>query len=335
MFTPNSISAWTSIQSRIENTNEYNWYVHNIGYTGVLDMYGLNKARTSATDKTKSREYNLINREYVGVIREIEDFKRSLQNSIRDLQRKIRDIDRLNPNNFEDYNSTMITYGDFKKKELDAIVQKATFIKNKHDSLMKITKQEHDISGAGSSGGGGSPLETMARVLGALPKGAGNDIVQSSYVPPVTDVAISSGPVGTEDYDKMKSAEQGRAMAQVRENLVTMQGQNIGSEPTISGVDPYTTALTKYGADAIKEVYCADPRIGFGYIEFETPDGSKGIKNAPIRNFQESYVDYSNKTVIDKLGKSYEVKEVESVPNEIASKWNEVFEGHNRLGVKK
>ena len=76
MFLPSDISAWSTIQSRIQNADEYNWYVHNIGYSGVMDMYGLNKVKTSAADKTKSKEYNLINREYVGVIREIEDFKR-------------------------------------------------------------------------------------------------------------------------------------------------------------------------------------------------------------------------------------------------------------------
>lgn len=334
MFTPSNISAWTAIQSRIENTNEYNWYVHNIGYSGVLDMYGLNKIKTAATDKSKSREYNLINKEYVGVIREIEDFKRSLQNSIKDLQRKIRDIDRLNPNNYEDWNSTMTTYGEFKTKELNAIVQKATFIKNKHDTLMKITKMENDEKGGGGSGGNGSPLDNMARLLGALPKNQGQQ--PQAYTPSsVVDPAITSGPVQTVDYDTVKTVEAGQVAAQIRESLVTYQGQDIGTASNTVTIDPYTIALTKHGVESIKERYCVDPKTGYGYVEFETPGGEKGIKHTPVRNFQESYVDYTNKSVVDKVRKSYEIVEVDSVPSEIAKQWNEVYEGQNRLGVKK
>ena len=335
MFTPSNISAWTAIQSRIENSNEYNWYVHNIGYSGVLDMYGLNKIKTAATDKSKSREYNLINKEYVGVIREIEDFKRSLQNSIKDLQRKIRDIDRLNPNNYEDWNSTMTTYGEFKTKELNAIVQKATFIKNKHDTLMKITKMENDEKGGGGGIGGGSPLDTMARLLGQLPKNGGGPTPQQYSPQSIVDPAITSGATPTMDYETVKTAEAGQVSARIRESLVTYQGQDIGSASNGVTIDPYTVALTRHGVESIKERYCVDPKTGFGYVEFETPAGEKGIKHTPVRNFQESYIDYSNKSVVDKVRKSYEIVEVDSIPPEIEKQWNEVYEGHNRLGVKK
>ena len=64
-------------------------------------------------------------------------------------------------------------------------------------------------------------------------------------------------------------------------------------------------------------------------------DGTKGIKPTSVRSFQSSYVDYINKTVLDSTRISYEVVEVDSVPDDVVKEWRTVFDGPNRWGVKK
>lgn len=333
MITPGSLSNWSVAQSRTENLDEYNWWLHNVGTEGLYNMYDLNKVKHVTLDKTKSKEYNLINKEYVGVIKEIEDFKKSIQNTLKDIARKLRDIDRLNPNNFEDYNSVMITYGQFKGQELSAIKEKASFIKNKHDTLMKILKTESDLTGGGGGGGGATdPISQMARLLGALPK-AGNNPVNDSIVRPMQDdPALNTGePM---DIDEIRRIQDGNAAKSSRENLVVAAGEDLGGPRSDTGVDPYTVAITKFPGQ-IKERYCVQPDTGFGYVEFESPDGTKGIKPTSVRSFQSSYVDYINKTVLDSTRISYEVVEVDAIPDNVVQEWRTIFDGPNRWGVKK
>lgn len=339
MFTGDQLNSWIAIQDKVDNEEHYNWYIHNIGTSGLMSMYDIkysNKSNTS--DKSKSKEYNLINKEYSGVIREVAEYQRTLSNPIKDIQRKLRDIDRINPNNFEDYSLMMDQLSKFKNQELSAIVQKATLIKNKHDSLMKISKQENDARGGGNIDGGSDGISTMARLFGALP-GGGQPVPmqQSSVVGGTMSSDMVTGTPGdaNAEYTEIIKREQAMAAAKNRETLVTGGGQDIGNVGKSEQIDPYTIAITKYSPEAIKEKYCVQPNTGFGYIQFETPDGVKGIKNTPIRNFQESFVDYSNRSVLDTTRKTYEIVEVDSIPANIENQWKEIFDDFNRLGVKK
>lgn len=342
MFTGDQLNSWVAIQDRVDNEEHYNWYIHNIGTTGLMSMYDIKYSnKPNSIDKNKSKEYNLINKEYSGVIREIAEYQRTLMDPIKDIRRKLRDIDRINPNNFEDYSLMMDQFSKFKNQELSAIVQKATLIKNKHDSLMKITKQENDALGGNGNAGGSDSISNMARLLGALPSGGAQaptqqyqtSVVNGNSRPDMN--SMNSGSPETAEYTEIVKREEALAAARNREQLVTGNGQDIGASSKTEAIDPYTVAITKYSPDVIKEKYMIQPSTGYGYIQFETPDGEKGIKKTPIRNFQESFVDYSNRSVLDATRKTYEIVEVDSIPADIEAQWRDVFPEFNRLGTKK
>ena len=79
MFTGDQLNSWIAIQDKVDNEEHYNWYIHNVGTSGLMSMYDIKYSNKSSTsDKSKSKEYNLINKEYSGVIREVAEYQRTL-----------------------------------------------------------------------------------------------------------------------------------------------------------------------------------------------------------------------------------------------------------------
>lgn len=322
MLTINTLREWSSTRDQIDNEASYNWFRHNMGMSATAAMYGVksNDAYT-AKDNSRSKEYNSVNREYAQITAELEAYNASLENPIHDMERKLRDIDRINPNNFEDYNLSMNTLAGLKKSKLDTIVQKANVIKSKNELLLKIRKADME-SGDGGGGNNSNPATAMAGVLKAMP-------------------AVFAG--GAQDpalYGETDMATvQGKMNESRRFNLVTGNVSEInadaGVEPQEYSLDGYQSAVAKYGKDSVDVVYCAQPSSGFGYMKYVTPDGDSGTKPFAISLINTSYVDYTNHTVMDSTKNAYKVEEVDNIPEDIKEKWLKIYpDGVNRLGIK-
>ncbi len=317
MITYNTMRGWSAIKEQVENEHVFNYFKNSMGIHDLATMYGVKTANNNAPAiQGKSRDYNLVNREYSQCIAEVELYKQSLDMPLSDMQRKIRDIDRVNPNNYEDFYQAMGAFTTLKKEQLNAITQKASMIKNKHELLLKITKQENEVGGSG--GGGSNPATNMAAIFKNLP-------TNNNY----TD-AVFKGEIDVH-VAEAKSKEDERIA------LVTGgHGQDLGRDTkggTNIGLDGYAIAKTKHG-DNVKEVYCADKR-GFGYVEYTDPDGNSGVRPAPLGLFKTQYVDYSSMTVIDSAKMMYPVKTVDSIPTDIEKEWLEIYpDGVNRLAAR-
>ena len=317
MFTYNMMRGWSAVKEQVENEHAFNFYRNSMGMQDLAKLYGVKSGNNNAPAiQGKSKEYNLINREYSQCIAEVELYKQSLDNPISDMQRKIRDIDRVNPNNFEDYYQAMGTFTTLKKEQLNAIVQKASMIKNKHDLLLKITKQENESTGGGNPGAG-NPATNMASIFKSLP-------TNNSYSEAVFkgDMDIHTAEAKTKENERISMVTSGG-------------GYDLGRDSTDErgSMSAYAVAKTKYG-DAVKETYCADKR-GFGYVKYTTPEGEEGVRQTPLGLFKTQYIDYGAKSIIDSAKMMYPVEEVDSIPAEIEKEWLNIFpDGVNRLGAR-
>ncbi len=317
MITFNMMRGWSAVKEQVENEHVFNYFKNSMGMHDLAQLYGVKTGNNNTPNiQGKSKEYNLINREYSQCIAEVELYKQSLDLPLADMQRKIREIDRVNPNNYEDYYQAMSSFTTLKKEVLNAIKEKASMIKSKHELLLKTVKQESDLSNGGGVGGS-NPATNMASLFKHLP-------TNNNY----TD-AVFKGEMDVETANaKSKEAE--------RINMLTGgAGQDLGrnDRPSSANIDDYTLAKTKYG-DAVKEVYCADKR-GFGYIEFSDPDGHTGVKHVPLGLFKTQYVDHNSKTIIDTAKMMYPVKYVDEIPSDIEQEWLEIYpDGINRLGAR-
>jgi hypothetical protein len=140
MFTGSEVMANISLLNNYgDDDYAYKYYLHNMGYKNTMEMHDLMSFKRN-TDKSKTSEYNNINRDLTKSITELDQFQKTLSGYIKDLERKVRDIDRTNPNNAEDFNETIKNIGDFKKKELDVILGKMNAKKVKYDLLQKTAK---------------------------------------------------------------------------------------------------------------------------------------------------------------------------------------------------
>lgn len=315
MFTGSEIMANISLMNRYgDDDYAYNYYLHNLGYKDTMAMHDLLTVKRN-TDKSKSTEYNNINRDLTKSISELDQWQKSIGGYIKDLERKLRDIDRNNPNNSEDYNETMKNISEMKKKELDAIMGKMNGKKIKYDLLQKQFKADND-TGAGNNNNG-NPQNN-------------NPLVRSAY----TLQSLSRGSAGTDQAPMVSNEDRASLVTGGFSSDAIVKPAHIQEELDKVEFDDYSILATQYGPEAIKETYKCNPSTGYGFVEYVGPNGETGTRDLPINTFASSKVNWGNRTVTTAGGQTYNIEEYDGdVPNK--AEWDRLFDGANTLGQKR
>lgn len=317
MFTASDMKSHIALMSNFGNDEyAYNYYLVNRN-SRDLEMHDYQKIKKNY-DKSKSTEYNNINRDLTKTITELNEWQKSLSGYLTDLERKLRDIDRNNPNNIEDYNDTVRSVAEMKKKQLEAILGKGSLQKTKYDLLQKQFKIDNPDGGGNNNNGLSSPNQALfstARVLNGLTTGSGAGLN-------VGDIPSISN-------------EEKFGMIEYQQESAVVNNNNIYTDDIDDDFDDYKILATAHGPQAIAQTYKVNPDTGYGYIEYKGPEGETGIRKMPLNNFSNSFVNYGNRTITDAAGITYPIEETNSVPTEIVAEWNTIFDGINALGTKK